>query len=294
MRGTSLPSSVSVDDAEQAQLEEACRALAAAGETLVVRGLIADGVQSRVWRVSTSKSSADRELAVKCFRPTYRFTSAEAVAEEHAALVALHIALTASSPPGRVACPTPLRAWNWGYAMSVVGGSPLEEFLDAGEVRGARARALANDLVDSVVAFHRQHGEPFGDFHAGNVLVEPWRRVWLIDPSPANRGFFDWSSVAHPTPLAVDMAYWMYTTTTSGVRRSILSPRAVVRRCAFVAALLSFAETVEPERTTRDDVRRVLAVFRRRLATRGLRGHLVASMSRPLERLVFRMARDPR
>jgi hypothetical protein len=236
-----------------------------------------------VWRIVTSGPDGRREHAVKWFRAGYR--TGGSVAAEYAALAALDRAV-AGLPAGayRVRCPRPVRAWDWGYAMSAVPGCRLDRALARGLLPAGQHRALAADLVAALGAFHTAHGGPYGDFHAGNVLLGPDHEVYLIDPAPANPDFFRWPPGAAPPPLAVDLGYWTFVAATRAARR----PRTGAEALRFAGTLRDAAAERTADPGLAAAVEACLADYWARLSSQGPRRRLVAMLA---SRVASRLAR---
>lgn len=277
-RGVGRSPAPTSGDAERTQLAQAAGSLCGpADRTGVVDRLLAEGVQSRVWRVVTSGPDGCRNHAVKWFRPGYR--AGDSVAAEYAALVGLDRALCElGTETYRVRCPQPVRRWDWGYAMSAVSGCRLDRALARRRSPADEERLLVRDLVAGLTAFHAAHGGPYGDFHAGNVLLGADRAVYLIDPAPANPAFFTWPAEATPPPLAVDLAYWTF----SAAVRAPRHPRTAAAALRLAGALRDAAVHPAGGRRLAAEIDRCLADYWVRLARQGLRQHAVAALARRL------------
>lgn len=271
------------EDDERHHLEQACRELAADAGPVSVQRMLAAGAQGRVWQLSAAGGPA---YAIKVWRADYRFRKPEDVEREYVALLALHRAVSAV-PGGVVTSPAPLIRWDWGYAMTLVAGRPLMQVLPDLGWSATDDRAAAAALVPVLRRYHAEHGGVYGDFHAGNVLVDDNGALALIDPAPANLPFFTWSAGEHPALLAVDVAYWLFRTSGPGVRQ-LLADRSGYRRRARLARsvyAVALADVTAAERPAlARDVARSLRDFRHRLADVGPREAMVATLSVPLER----------
>ena len=266
--------------AERAQLAQAAGLLCGREDkTGVVDRMLAAGVQSRVWRIVTSGPDGHRAHAVKWFRAGYRGSGS--VAAEYSALVALDRAVAdLGTAAYRVRCPRPVRVWDWGYAMSAVAGCRLDRALVRGLLPAPDERPLAGDLVAALAAFHAVHRGPYGDFHAGNVLLGTGREVYLIDPAPANPGFFGWPERAAPPLLAVDLAYWAFAAAVRAPRR----PRTAGHALRLGGALKDAAVEHTGRPGLADEIDRCLADYWHRLAGQGLRQRAVAVTAARLAR----------
>lgn len=262
---------------ESARLAEASWSLYGRGEsTVVVDGLLAAGPRSRIWRLVADGPGGTRQYAVKWFRPGYRRGGAP-VAGEYSALVSLARALDRLRTDGyRIRCPAPVRAWDWGYAMSAVPGRQLDQALARRLLPAGEQAQLARDLVTALTAFHTVHGGPYGDFHPGNVLLGPDRELYLLDPAPADGGLPAWPAPAGPPYLAVDVAHWAFATAVRALRRSIRHPRAVAACFQFARELgrAALERSDDPRLATQLD--RCLADQWTRLRRQGPRQYAVA------------------
>jgi hypothetical protein len=281
LRRPAGPASAARRGAERAQLAQAAGLLCGRGDrTGVVDRRLAAGVQSRVWRIVTSGPDGRSDHVVKWFRAGYR--AGNSVAAEFAALVALDRAVADLRPAAyRVRCPRPVRAWDWGYAMSTVSGCRLDLARARRLLPAEDERLLADDLVAALSAFHAVHRGPYGDFHAGNVLLGADREVYLIDPGPANPGFFSWPGPVSPPPLAVDLAYWTFAAAATAHRR----PRAAGHALRLAGALRDAATELMSDPGLAAEVDRCLADYWKRLASQGLRQRAVAVAATRLARL---------
>jgi hypothetical protein len=299
-----------IDD-EGARLAEACRALSdpAAG-AVVVDGLLAAGMQSRVWRLAAvgpavgpaagpaggpaAGPAGAREYAVKWFRPGYRRTG-DVVAREYSALLDLSRALRHVPAGGyRLSCPVPARQWDWGYAMSVVAGLPLEDLLGR-RLPDRDLDPIAADLVGALLAFHAEAGRPYGDFHPRNVLLGPDRDLYLVDPTHADVAFYAWQSEAPSPHLAVDIAYWLYWTAHRALRRSLRRPATTAGCYRLAHALYEAAAAHSPDGQFAGHVDRCLAGYWSILGRNGYRQRALAALaSRRHAYRFYRTASRPR
>ena len=149
---------------------------------------------------------------------------------------------------------------------------------DVGGVRLPAGSGAGSPAVAGLTAFHAAHGGPYGDFHAGNVLLGADRAVYLIDPAPANPAFFTWPAEATPPPLAVDLAYWTF----SAAVRAPRHPRTAAAALRLAGALRDAAVHPAGGRRLAAEIDRCLADYWVRLARQGLRQHAVAALARRL------------
>lgn len=270
-------------DETQGLLDRACRHLSAGGGTVRVVGEMANAIQSRVWQLavtdaSREHSAGERLYALKHFRPDYTFTNAAAVRDEYTALQALAGALAGEARRATgvlaVRCPEPVAVWDQGYLMTWEAGIPLRSELTRPRYDRAARAAIARALVGAVADFHRCRQAAFADFHSGNVLVAADGSLVLIDPNPANPGFYAGPIAAHP-PMAVDIAYWVFTEATRAVRRSVTEPRASWRRLALARALWRRAG-IDADPTLSGPFADCVRTFTARLAARGARQRFIA------------------
>jgi hypothetical protein len=264
-----------VIDDEQSRLAEASWAIYALGaNTVVVDGLLADGVGSRVWRLAAIGRDGARQYAVKWFRPAAR-EDGRAVATEYAALRRLADVLP-GLPTRRFAlrCPVPVQAWDWGYAMSAVPGVPLPEAVSRRVLAPGEYGPIAGNLIGALLAYHHTQGAPYGDFHPGNVLLGPDRDLYLLAPSePAG-------PTAHP--LAADLAYWIVATALHALRASVRHPRAAAHGIQLARELAGTAISTTGDPGLATEIDRCLAARFAGLRRNGLRRRAVATAAERL------------
>jgi hypothetical protein len=268
--------SARVADEERARLAEASWALYARdARTVVVDGPLAAGARSRIWRLLAVDRTGTRLYAVKWFRPRHRsdaetLANRDAVAAEYAALGSLVQVLSElASDRYLLRCPAPVQVWDWGFVMSAVPGRRLDEAVLRQEVPAAEYGHIARGLVRALVAFHTAHGGPYGDFHPGNVLLGPACDIYLLDPAPAAGWLSCWAGQPAPPHLAVDVAYWTYSTAVRAVRASLWHPRTAGAFAHLARALTDAALQVTRDPALAGQIERCLADYWNRLRRTG-------------------------
>lgn len=203
------------------------------------------GSQSRVYRLEAIADGVPVPIALKVYGPV---PGGARRCEARLELEALRAFAAALGSEGPVRCPTPIASDDDGTMLLTtwMEGIPLPAWLATPEGRRRRI-SVAALVVAGLRTYHHATGDPFGDFHSGNVLVGS-HGIVLLDPT-LDRPFLHRTIVGvDDTPLVRDVAYWTFTTCVEAHRRIVRHPARQVREVRFNRLLLEAAcADLEPD-----------------------------------------------
>lgn len=176
------------------------------------------------------------DVVLKLFRDA---GSAAAAAAEFQALARFHQAPSSASG---VEAPEPLVLLPaaGAYVMRRAQGVPLDRLGRRPRLSAGDLELLAARIATGLLLYEDAVGAPHGDFHPGNVLVEPATlRVTFIDPTFPNRAYAPIAAGARYGAVAADLGYWTFAVAARSprlrLRRPWLPARLVVLGRAVVA-----------------------------------------------------------
>ncbi len=181
------------------------------------------------WEAACFILEADdgRSLVLKVAREGVAGTSVP-IAVEAEALRAFGAAL---DPAGPVHAPAVVHIFSEfdAYLMEQAPGQALLDYLLRARLPKGWDTTLARRLVDGLVVYHRTMGEPFGDFHPGNVLVAGAAEPWFVDPVTRNPRMLMLEQAGVFAPGAVDLGQFVFKAVSRIPRPAAATPWAVWR-----------------------------------------------------------------
>lgn len=255
-------------------------------ENLCALAPVARGSQAAIYQIAVSNDDGSRNLlALKRFYPENPKNSADSVLREWSALTAFGDALSKASIP--VSTPVPIRVFpdRLCYVMSYVEGRPLSDWIPP---HGARLGARV--LSDALALYHRALRQIYGDFQPGNVLWGEEGGFALLDMTIPNPFYWNPAFAALESGLAsADLGYWLFSVCTRTWRFAIRNPVHAWRLLMLSRHLVEEhgRHTGVSPGALRRDVQFVARAHLKRLASKSLKGRLIAGLGALVAALVL-------